>query len=184
MSPGLARVAPVLLGLSMSLGIGGLGASALGAAGCSGSDEAAAITPAGACNNPADLAAREKGYCPGNRSVSQIAGKCGLDCLLEEDAGGCVGECVEAQTELSAECSSCVAGTVLCGRDYCLQECLSDTQSEVCLKCRCGTNQEQHSCYDDYERCSGVHLTDCDELAAGTWEGYPEIDAGCADDGG
>jgi hypothetical protein len=181
MSPRFARVAPVLLALSMA--VGALGAAAFGAAGCA-SDDAASGSPPGACDNPADLVARDKGYCPGNRSVSQIAGKCGLDCLLEEDAGGCVSDCVEAQTELSAPCSSCVSGTVLCGRDYCLQECLSDTQSEVCLKCRCGENKEQHSCYDDYERCSGVHLTDCDELAAGAWMGYPELDAGCADDGG
>jgi len=177
----------LLLGLPAALALGGVSALGLGSCGSDETGSAAATggTPTTAyCDNPADLEARDKGYCPGNKSVTQIAGKCGLDCLLEEDAGGCVTDCVHAQTDLSVECSSCVSGTVLCGRDHCLQECISDTQSELCLACRCGGNKDGYSCYVDYEACSGVHLTDCDQLEAGTWTGYPPVDGGCPDDGG
>lgn len=137
------------------------------------------------CDNASDEAARLRDYCPGERNIQDISGQCGLDCVLDEDAGGCVTDCIVKGTNeaLSRDCASCVADTVVCARDYCLNECLADTQGKPCLQCRCGLNAQKHSCYDDYERCAGKHLTDCDELEAGTWNGYPHYDAGCGDAG-
>lgn len=143
-------------------------------------------TTAGHCDNASDEAARLAGYCPGNRNIQDISGQCGLDCLQDEDAQTCVTDCIVDGTQkaLSHGCASCVALTVVCARDYCLNDCIGDTQSELCLRCRCGQNKKGHSCYDDYEQCAGRHLTDCDELDAGTWTGYPHPDAGCGGGGG
>jgi hypothetical protein len=187
MMPGLSlsRVAVALSAVVLSAA-----AAAAVAAGCDSSDSAggAAGGPSGGryCDNDQDRAARVRGYCPGNRNIQEVTGDCALDCLFQEDAGGCIGDCIVTATdgELSVGCSTCVAATAVCGRDYCLNECISDTQSELCLACRCGQNADKHNCYDDYEVCSGTHLTDCDEIDAGTFVGYPHYDAGCPGEGG
>jgi hypothetical protein len=150
------------------------------------SEASTSTTAAGHCDNASDEAARLQGYCPDNRNIQDISGQCGLDCIQDEDAQTCVTECIVLGTQqaLSHNCASCVALTVVCGRDYCLNDCIADTQSELCLRCRCGQNKKGHSCYDEYEKCAGRHLTDCDDLEAGTWTGYPHPDAHCSGAGG
>lgn len=157
------------------------------APGCNDETSAAPLEEGpGACENPSDMAAREAAYCPGNRSVTKIASRCGIQCLLQEDAGGCTTDCIVLETAgaLSSPCASCVSDTVVCARDHCLNECISDPESDLCLGCRCGANKDSYNCLADYEKCSGIHLEDCDKLAEGTWTGYPELDGGCGGGGG
>ena len=164
-------------------GTGARGASSSRGAGAGGGD---AGVHTSYCDNPGDKAARERGYCPGNRNIQEVTGECGLGCITVLDAGGCISDCLLEQTDgaVSANCASCIAATVVCARDNCFNECIGDTQSELCLSCRCGNNLAKHDCYEDYENCAGTHLPECDELEAGTFTGYPKYDAGCVEDAG
>jgi hypothetical protein len=180
-----------------ALGLAGLAAGSIAVAACSSDSPASATTTTSSstsgaggaatnyCDNDSDEAARLRDYCPGERNIQDISGQCGLDCVLDDDPKKCVTDCILKETNdaLSSGCATCVADTVVCAKDYCLNECLADTQGKPCLACRCGLNAQHHSCYDDYEHCAGRHLTDCDELDAGTWNGYPHYDAGCSDGG-
>ncbi|HEY8041321.1 MAG TPA: hypothetical protein VIF15_16050 [Polyangiaceae bacterium] len=139
------------------------------------------------CQNPSDLAARGAYYCPGNQSIDGLAATCGVGCAFTLDAGACTTDCLldAAGGALSQGCASCFATMVVCARDNCLNECLGDPLGDVCLACRCGDNLPKHvNCYVATEQCSGVHRTECDQLEAGTWTGYPPGDAGCPAEAG
>lgn len=183
----IVTIAGLGCGSSETGGAGGAGGSntASQSSSASGSGSSTSSGAGGAttayCDNEADEAARLRAYCPDNRNIQEISGDCGLDCLTAADSKACIADCIVDATgdALSKACAGCVALTVICASDNCLNACIADTQSELCLKCRCGENPKQHSCYDEYEACAGRHLTECDELAAGTWSGYPHPDAQC-----
>jgi hypothetical protein len=146
-----------------------------------------AVTTQNLCNNPADLDARARFYCPGNMGIDDIAAQCGVQCAYIPDAGPCTTACIMAVTEggLSEGCASCFGVMVACAQKNCLTDCVMNPLGNACLSCRCGNNLPNHvNCYIPTEQCSGVHRTECDQLEAGTWPGYPTGDAGCAPEGG
>ena len=139
------------------------------------------------CNNPSDLAARAKFYCPGSMSLDDIAGQCGVMYATTPDAGGLVAACIVAGTggAISQACASCFGVMVECAQKNCLEECVTDPLGNICLDCRCGDNLPNHvNCYDPTFACSGVPRPECGLLEAGMWDGYPTGDAGCAAEGG
>ncbi len=56
---------------------------------------------------------------------------------------------------------SAVVGSVECGRDNCLAECLSDDEV-ACFRCTCGDNLTNVNCVQPFEACSGLSTTTCD----------------------
>lgn len=128
----------------------------------------------GACTNDSDRAASRAGYCPDNRSVSSIVSACAKECLTGGD--DCTRECVDEGTNsaLSAECRDCYIELTACGAKNCLQHCLSDPTSADCLVCLCGDNAKQINCYEAFNECTGLGVTYCEDVANGTFEGYPE----------
>jgi hypothetical protein len=189
---------------ALALSIAGSLTTTLGAFGCSSSSSPAATdggaidgtTEGGApdapasqslCQNASDIAASQRFYCPGNAGIDDVASQCGVSCAFNLDAGACATSCIVAATggALSTACASCYGVMVVCARDNCLNECLADPLGNICLRCRCGNNLPKHvNCYVATEACSGDHRTECEQLEAGTWKGYPTGDAGCVDEGG
>ncbi len=139
----------------------------------------------GACNNDDDKAAGKAGYCPDNKSVSSIVSGCALDCLGSANET-CTQDCVDEGTNnaLSNGCRDCYIELTKCGSSNCLQSCLSDPGSAECVSCLCGENDKEVDCYAAFNECSGLGTTYCDEVADGTFTGYPEPDppAQCDDD--
>ena len=181
------RSAVLVLALGASLAIAGvlLHCSNSGSSSGGGGDGAAASQ--NLCQNPSDLAARAAYFCPGNQSVDGLAAGFGVGCAFNLEAGPCTTDCLldASGGALSPGCASCFAVMVVCARDNCLNECLSDPLGNVCLDCRCGDNLPKHiNCYTATEQCSGVHRTECDLYEAGMWDGYPTGDAGCPGDAG
>lgn len=133
----------------------------------------------GACTNDSDKAASRAGYCPDNRSVSQIVSTCAKGCLFSEEES-CTGDCVEEDLDgaLSAECRDCYIALTVCGRDNCVSVCASDPSTNECITCLCGgeNNKKKVDCYAAFNDCSGLETTYCEDVANGTFTGYPEPD--------
>jgi hypothetical protein len=173
-------------GSSANKAAGGDASAGDGAVGDGATGDGAIMTQ-NLCNNPPDLAARAKFYCPGSMSLDDIAGQCGVMYATTPDAGGLVAACIVAATggAISQGCASCFGVMVECAQKNCLEECVTNPLGDICLDCRCGDNLPNHvNCYDPTFACSGVARPECGLLEAGTWDGYPTGDAGCAAEGG
>lgn len=160
-------------------GAGGSGQTTDGGEGGSGSETDGGETITGACTNDSDKAASRAGYCPDNKSVSQIVSACAKDCLLVEDEAEkktCVRECVEEDLKgaLSAGCRDCYIELTACGTANCAAICLADTSAPACISCLCGENKKNNDCYAAFNACTGLGVTYCEEVAEGTFTGYPE----------
>lgn len=142
-------------------------------------------TVTGACDNEADKAAGRAGYCPGNRSVSQIVSACAKDCLLSQEET-CTRDCVEGDLKgaLSEDCRDCYIELTACGSANCAAVCLADTSSTECISCLCGDNKKETNCYAAFNECSGLGVTYCEDVENGTFTGYPEPEpaAECEDE--
>jgi len=72
-------------------------------------------------------------------------------------AADCVADCTQMATieaappGLSDECVACTGDTVACGAAFCTNLCVSDTNSDECIGCRCDNN-----CIQDFDACSGL----------------------------
>lgn len=156
-------------------GAGGSGGQTTDGGGGSGGEGDGGETVTGACTNAEDKAAGRAGYCPGNRSVSQIVSACAKDCLLSEEEG-CVRDCVEEDLKgaLSEDCRDCYIDLTACGSANCASVCLADTSSNECISCLCGENKKEKNCYAAFNECTGLGVTYCEDVANGTFEGYPE----------
>ncbi len=136
----------------------------------------------GRCANPSDETAvlatyDAPGVEAGTKKVEsrQVARTCGIDCLFSvttADGGGnldqalrdCTHACILETIPLSDDCTWCLVGSVDCGRQYCLTECLDEANEAQCFDCVCGNNVYQIDCIAVYEACSGVKSTTCDGL--------------------
>jgi hypothetical protein len=111
--------------------------------------------------------------------VTDEAQDCGLSCLPEDDPGTCAETCLGEATGLSADCSGCYAGVVVCSINNCLASCAADPDSEECATCQeenclpdyyaCrGELPETENCTDEVDNLDGDGLVDCadDECAA------------------
>jgi hypothetical protein len=63
----------------------------------------------------------------------------------------CVAACTQDATGLSAECMGCTGETVACGAAFCTSQCVSDTNAQICIDCRC-----DNGCTPDFDTCSGL----------------------------
>ena len=99
------------------------------------------------CVNEADGAIiLEKGD-----EISAFAKECGMACLAEDDIVACATPCVEEKTGLSADCSSCYVGIILCTINACAAQCIADPDAPECLAC-----QVENGCYAAFYGCSGL----------------------------
>lgn len=160
-----------------SAGSAGTGGSA-GNAGSGGSAGSAGTVndaggDAGLCATAADTAAVLATYTvtvdggSAEQTVPQIAKQCGIEALFATPGDPVAQEvataaCIRARTgnAVSEMCVTCVVGSVVCGRENCLSQCLGDDQV-LCDACLCGDNPLGVNCLDAYETCSGVPNTVC-----------------------
>jgi hypothetical protein len=121
----------------------------MGPAGEAGTD---ATAPAGACTNADDGAKLDTA--PERDAVSAKAKECGLGCLAkptDAEKAQCSTDCVVAGTQLSAGCSACYVGIILCTMKNCLVQCAADPSAQTCVDC-----QTTNKCYETFYTCSGM----------------------------
>eukprot|EP00438_Fugacium_kawagutii_P035223 Skav227182 [mRNA] locus=scaffold2048:47659:48174:+ [translate_table: standard] len=98
----------------------------------------------GACTNGHDLGIWKKG---GKRSFDGSLNHCGRSCA----AGfACTKSCM-AGKGYSSSCASCMAHLVECGRDKCINQCVSNDKSSACTGC------VKHNCRPKMKACSGLN---------------------------
>ena len=161
---------------------GGSGTGATGGAGATGGTGGVA----GACTNEADQAvyaateySNDDGDFTGTEAVSEIAADCVFGTapnLISDGCGpevglvlgnntqenrdalaACVVQCtVDQGVDLSDECLACYGDTVACGAAFCAPECAGGTDLPACVDCRCGNNDNNTSCFGDFDACSGL----------------------------
>ncbi len=91
-------------------------------------------------------------------NVLQCFPNCPADVI--ESAAACVALCTQDATEeitgmpLSDECVACTGATVACGAAFCTNVCISDSNSQACIDCRCANN-----CIESFDDCSGLPPT-------------------------
>lgn len=178
--------------------------------GCSSDSEPAATTAdagpevstvTNACLNAQDEVGVFRSYCAPDpferdaeaaireyKSFAELSSDCARFCVLDPVANKdptCVNRCLKRATggAISDQCLSCREEMVACGRKYCLAECAPGPLEVKCLVCMCGSNYpENHNCYDPYNKCTGLNFTYCQQLDAGTFDGFPPPnDAGACD---
>lgn len=107
------------------------------------------------CANASDIAAYGA-----VEDITTIATNAALGCgAMEVDSSdaaamaalvACAACEVSAETNVSPECSSCVADVVACAAANCLGVCAAGGGSDECLSCR-----EEHGCDERVEACQG-----------------------------
>ena len=184
--------------------------AALGILGCSNKDPVGApVTDSGvaevaitnACTNAKDQVGVFRSYCAPDpfekdaaavtyeyKSFAQVSSDCARFCVLDpvqRDNPKCVETCLKTATQgaISDTCLQCRIQMVECGRKYCLAECAPGPLEPKCLQCMCGDNYPSSmNCYNPYNACSGLNLKYCEQLDAGTFDGFPPPnDAGACD---
>jgi hypothetical protein len=158
-------------------------------------------TVTNACTNDKDKIGVFRSYCAPDpferdaaaaineyKSFAELSSDCARFCVLDPVANKdptCVNRCLKRATAgaISDLCLGCREEMVACGRKYCLAECAPGPLETKCLVCMCGNNYpDNHSCYDPYNKCSGLGFTYCQQLDAGTFDGFPApTDAGLCD---
>jgi len=123
--------------------------------------------PAGACCAPADLQAvgvTMYDYMTMSLDYGDIASVCGQGCALDADPATCTAACIDmaTMTSASAGCRDCFVGSVLCGIQNCVGECIADATAPACLACLCGTNAMSVNCIQNAVDCTGIPSTRCD----------------------
>lgn len=102
----------------------------------------------------------------GNESLADIAGREGRDCALAgmsgDDLTNCVRDALVSETDgaVSGECATCYGVSVTCSATNCLSECLGGPSAD-CDACRCGANDENCDCVEQFTLCSGVPSDTC-----------------------
>jgi len=154
-----------------------------------------------ACVNAKDQVGVFRSYCPPDpfepdaaaavreyKSFAELSSDCARYCVLTptgRDDPNCVDKCLTNATQgaISEPCLGCREAMVACGRTYCLAECAPGPLDVKCLTCMCGNNYpNNHNCYDPYNKCTGLNFTYCQQLDAGTFDGFPAPnDAGLCD---
>jgi hypothetical protein len=99
----------------------------------------------GVCDNPADIAIID------GAAVDQdaVTGTCTQSCFFNGDFLGCVTDCVQADTGLSAGCSACYGGTADCGKTNCMTACMGGA-SPACEACL------DENCHPAFVTCAGL----------------------------
>lgn len=106
-------------------------------------------TPTGACTNTADMALLDTAA--KQTGVSAAAKKCGLGCISDKNPATCATTCVVKDTKLSAKCSACYVGIIMCTMNKCLADCAVDPDSKACTDC-----MTKNNCYTKFYTCSGL----------------------------
>ena len=108
--------------------------------------------------NDADLAAISRtDYGPDmDQDISGMAGDCGRACISDPDVQTCTQACLVDETDASAECSDCFAGTVACAFDLCIAVCADPSMATECDACRVGTNECSFDCLAGFYTCTGI----------------------------
>jgi len=81
----------------------------------------------------------------------------GFTCVEEtctdavQAAADCVAECTQDATGLSDDCVSCTGSAVACGAAFCTDVCVSDSNAQICIDCRCTNN-----CTPCNDICTGL----------------------------
>jgi hypothetical protein len=116
-------------------------------AGISQAQLAAAIAPSGRCAPATDVAL----ICTGN--VATIAGTCGVGCAVQPVAmfKSCATTCIRSMVSLTTGCAGCYADTVACTQQLCLNQCLANPSSPLCLQC-----QIEKGCRGAFLACTGL----------------------------
>lgn len=127
-------------------------------------------------------------YCPGGKSFVDLTGGCGIDCVLakarDAETPTCVKDCLRDATagKIGDPCLECQSTLVACARKSCLGECAPGPKTPKCLGCMCGGNIDGVNCYDPFNVCSGLATTYCQQIDAGTFDGFdPPTDGGACD---
>ena len=140
-----------------------------------------------------DKTALEITYCPDHKSFVDIVGACGIECVLaanrKEETPTCVQDCLRKATSsaISEACLNCQAGLVACARANCLGACAPGPSTAKCLDCMCGHNYPDGggagiNCYDPFNACSGLATDYCQQMEAGTFDGFtPPNDGGACE---
>ena len=120
------------------------------------------------CTNTADLARITDTTKP---DPSAVAGTCGTGVCISfalsgdfDGAATCAATCMtdgntDASIEpvgLSAGCTDCYVGAVLCAAQYCLAKCAADANAQPCVDCRNGDNPQSVDCTQNFYDCSGL----------------------------
>lgn len=114
----------------------------LDAAGPSTAPDAATETPAGACENPDDIASLE--------AVDDAFGEaqsCAIGCALAP--AGCHDNCIADNLGVSESCGDCFVDLISCMAANCVLQCI-DPGSSVCQRC------ERDRCRPPLVECAGV----------------------------
>jgi hypothetical protein len=96
---------------------------------------------------------------PGCGTEAGMVLGCFPNCPQEtiDTAAACVANCVQTATAeaappgLSDECVACTGETVACGAAFCTNVCISNSNSQACIDCRCLNN-----CIQEFDTCSGL----------------------------
>lgn len=122
-------------------------AGSAGSGGSGGSNANVSCEPGGggACTNDDDCPKVESG------EIRMSAQGCGLGCLEDDDPATCAVTCIVMETDASAACAACYAGTVKCATDNCLAQCGADPASDECNQC-----QIDSGCRTEFDACSGL----------------------------
>lgn len=159
-------------------GVGGVGGTA-GADGFGGSGGASMD----ACNNTADRQvitnAGEGDFNTGRQEVEDEASDCvfsgcpaevaqvisaqGKDDVANQQAATCIAVCTGNRYSLSPQCLSCYGRSIVCNTANCIERCVADSTSEICINCRCNLvdsgNSNNEDCVGGFEECSGIAST-------------------------
>jgi hypothetical protein len=95
----------------------------------------------GACTNAADLGIVQ------TKDVKTITADCGKANIGNDTK---TKACIKMGTNLSDPCVTCFADTVSCVINKCLNQCIADSNSQMCTDCRAA------NCDPAFEACSGL----------------------------
>lgn len=134
-----------------------------------------------ACANAADgLALNAKYGDGGGKTIADIAGACGMNCVTNPTTT-CVNTCIGAATggKLSAGCTTCFSSRLVCTIVNCVSVCATAPTSAACAACGCGNNAAKRSCVAEFESCSGVlSSSECPSAKdGGVGSGDAKVDA-------
>jgi hypothetical protein len=132
---------------------GSAGTSSAGKGGSAGTGGSGGTSQNVTCDPEADTVCQNENDCAAVESgeARASAQSCGLGCLEDEDPGVCAVSCIVEDTDISAECATCYAGSVQCASENCLAECAADPTSDDCNQC-----QIDAGCRSDFNDCSGL----------------------------
>lgn len=134
-----------------------------------------------ACTSTADGLALNATYGDGGgKTIADIAGACGLNCVTTPTTA-CVNTCIGTATggKLSTGCTTCFSNRLVCTIVNCVSVCATAPTSVACAACGCGNNTAKKSCVAEFETCSGVPSSaQCPSTTDAGVNGDASVDSG------